>query len=100
MSALLSSVITILSSQNWGNRVSLRFSVENLTMINTSSTDQTGRATPKPCPKCGAVAEQHKAGSNRFWVQCSKLGKNGNCSGIGQQGINKKEAIDNWNKLK
>ncbi|WP_297576437.1 Lar family restriction alleviation protein [uncultured Deefgea sp.] len=69
-------------------------------MITTTSTDQTGRPTPKPCPKCGAIAEQHKAGSNRFWVQCSKLGKNGNCSGIGQQGSNKKEAIANWNSLR
>ncbi|QLG88275.1 Lar family restriction alleviation protein [Chitinibacter bivalviorum] len=62
--------------------------------------DQAPAIQPQACPKCGAPAEQHKAGSNRFWVQCSKLGRQGNCSAIGQQGTNKKEAIAAWNKLK
>ncbi|QLI83290.1 Lar family restriction alleviation protein [Chitinibacter fontanus] len=62
--------------------------------------EQLPAATAQPCPKCGAPAEPQKAGSNRFWVQCSKFGKNGNCSAISQQGSNKKEALANWNKLK
>ncbi|XZG69504.1 Lar family restriction alleviation protein [Chitinibacteraceae bacterium HSL-7] len=54
----------------------------------------------QPCPKCGAPAESCRAGSSRFWVQCSKFGRNGNCMAIGNQGESKKEAIANWNKLK
>jgi hypothetical protein len=62
--------------------------------------DQAPTVTAKPCPKCGAPAEPNKAGSNRFWVQCSKFGRNGNCSAISQQGTNKKEAIALWNAMK
>ncbi|MTD33142.1 Lar family restriction alleviation protein [Paludibacterium denitrificans] len=50
----------------------------------------------KPCPKCGARAELIKAGSRRFWVQCTQYG-NGNCNAIGAQADNKKEALLNWN---
>ncbi|WP_410497610.1 Lar family restriction alleviation protein [Chitinibacter sp. S2-10] len=62
--------------------------------------DQVPTLKAQPCPKCGAPAEPQKAGSNRFWVQCSKFGRQGNCSAIGQQGSNKKEAIIEWNKLR
>lgn len=55
-------------------------------------------SSPKPCPKCGAPAQLVKAGSRRFWVQCSLYAGQGNCSAIGPQADNKKEAIANWNK--
>ncbi|HJV07876.1 MAG TPA: Lar family restriction alleviation protein [Chromobacteriaceae bacterium] len=51
----------------------------------------------KPCPKCGARAELIKAGSRRFWVQCTQYAGNGNCNTIGAQADNKKEALLNWN---
>ncbi|MEJ2792472.1 Lar family restriction alleviation protein [Iodobacter sp. LRB] len=60
----------------------------------------TAEGDPQACPKCGSKPEVTKAGSNRCWVQCSKFGKNGNCSAISQQGTTKKEAIALWNKLK
>ncbi|WP_293938063.1 Lar family restriction alleviation protein [Iodobacter sp.] len=64
------------------------------------SKPSTNDSEPQPCPKCGSKPEVTKAGSNRCWVQCSKFGKNGNCSAISQQGSTKKEAIVLWNKLK
>ena len=51
----------------------------------------------KPCPRCGQPAELVKAGSRRFWVQCSRYPKQGTCSTISAQADNKKEAIHNWN---
>lgn len=54
----------------------------------------------KPCNKCGAPAQLIKAGSRRFWVQCSRYAGNGNCSAIGAQADNKKEAIHNWNSTR
>ena len=51
----------------------------------------------KPCPRCGQPAELVKAGSRRFWVQCSRYPKQGTCSTIAAQADNKKEAIHNWN---
>ncbi|MDK2126454.1 Lar family restriction alleviation protein [Parachitinimonas caeni] len=54
---------------------------------------------PKPCRKCGASGEVIKAGSRRFWVQCARFGKNGNCNAIGSQADNRKEAIQNWNNI-
>lgn len=71
-------------------------------MLNTTPFSGTPKMTeePKVCPKCGSKPEVTKAGSNRCWVQCSKFGKNGNCSAISQQGTTKKEAIALWNKLK
>jgi len=53
----------------------------------------------KPCKKCGAPGEHGRSGSSRFWVQCSKFGRNGNCNQIGQQGSSKKEAIALWNAM-
>ncbi|WP_027405409.1 Lar family restriction alleviation protein [Aquaspirillum serpens] len=53
---------------------------------------------PKPCQKCGSPAEVVKAGSRRFWVQCSRYPKQGNCSTIGAQADNRKEAILLWNR--
>lgn len=62
-------------------------------------TDNT--ASPlKPCPKCGQPAEVVKAGSRRFWVQCSHYAGQGTCSAIGQQADNRKEAIANWSKVR
>lgn len=55
--------------------------------------------TPKPCPKCGNPSEVVKAGSRRFWVQCSRYAGQGTCSAIGSQADNRKEAIANWNKV-
>ncbi|GAA5786369.1 hypothetical protein GCM10007860_04850 [Chitiniphilus shinanonensis] len=52
---------------------------------------------PKPCSKCGSPGEVTKSGSNRYWVQCAKFGRNGNCNAIGQQAASRKEAIRNWN---
>ena len=54
--------------------------------------------TPHACPKCGKPAELVKAGSRRFWVQCSRYPKQGTCSTLGPQADNKKEAILLWNK--
>ncbi|SCK13288.1 Lar family restriction alleviation protein [Vogesella sp. LIG4] len=56
--------------------------------------------TPQPCFKCGSPAELVKAGSRRFWVQCTRYAGQGNCSAIGPQADNKKEAIAGWNKLR
>ncbi|GAB3260275.1 Lar family restriction alleviation protein [Chitinimonas naiadis] len=53
--------------------------------------------TPKPCKKCGSPGEVMKAGSNRFWVECAKFGRNGNCNVISAQAPNRKAAIQNWN---
>ncbi|MBB5192544.1 hypothetical protein HNQ50_003288 [Silvimonas terrae] len=53
-----------------------------------------------PCPRCGAHAEVRKAGANRVWLECSKYGRNGNCSMISTPQPNRKEAIAAWNKLK
>ena len=62
-------------------------------------TDNT--ASPlKPCPKCGQPAEVVKAGSRRFWVQCSRYAGQGTCSAIGSQADNRKEAMANWNKMR
>ncbi|PTU67336.1 hypothetical protein DB032_21610 [Chromobacterium sp. Panama] len=58
---------------------------------------QTPQTALRPCPKCGAPALLVKAGSRRFWVQCSRYPDNGNCSAIGAQTDNKKEAVANWN---
>jgi len=55
---------------------------------------------PKPCPKCGAAAEVGRSGSHRFWVQCSGYLGYGNCTAIGPQTDNKKEAILKWNAMK
>ncbi|MGL6070416.1 Lar family restriction alleviation protein, partial [Craterilacuibacter sp.] len=49
------------------------------------------------CSKCGSRAELVKAGSSRFWVQCVNYAGQGNCTVIGAQADNKKEAIYNWN---
>ncbi|WP_273430656.1 Lar family restriction alleviation protein [Chitinibacter tainanensis] len=68
--------------------------------MSMSPTNPTPTISAQACPKCGAPAEPQKAGSNRYWVQCSKFGKNGNCNAISQQGSSKKEAIANWNKLR
>jgi hypothetical protein len=54
---------------------------------------------PKPCAKCGSAGELMKAGSNRFWVQCAKYGRNGNCNVIGAQTETKKQAIERWNAV-
>ncbi|UXY14389.1 Lar family restriction alleviation protein [Chitiniphilus purpureus] len=62
----------------------------------TAPPDLTALA-PQPCAKCGAPAEVIKSGSNRYWVQCAKFGRNGNCSAIGLQANSRKEAIRNWN---
>ncbi|TJZ74267.1 Lar family restriction alleviation protein [Chitiniphilus eburneus] len=62
----------------------------------TQPTDQPALAA-KPCSKCGSPGEVTKSGSNRYWVQCAKFGRNGNCSAIGQQASSRKEAIRNWN---
>ncbi|MBV8466338.1 MAG: Lar family restriction alleviation protein [Burkholderiales bacterium] len=56
-------------------------------------------ATPKRCAKCGSPGELMKAGSNRFWVQCAKYGRNGNCNVIGAQMETKKQAIERWNAV-
>ncbi|WP_017507715.1 Lar family restriction alleviation protein [Vogesella mureinivorans] len=54
----------------------------------------------KPCNKCGAPAEVVKAGSRRFWVQCTRYAGQGTCSAIGPQADNKKDAIAGWNKTR
>jgi hypothetical protein len=54
---------------------------------------------PKPCKKCGFPGEVKKAGSKRFWVECAKYGRNGNCNVIGDQADNKKDAIARWNAI-
>ncbi len=56
--------------------------------------------TPKPCNKCGCPAEVVKAGSRRFWVQCSRYPKQGTCSTIGNQADNRKDAILSWNRTR
>ena len=58
---------------------------------------ETNTSVLKPCSKCGSRAELVKAGSSRFWVQCVNYAGQGNCTGIGTQADNKKEAIYNWN---
>lgn len=58
---------------------------------------ETNTTVIKPCNKCGSRAELVKAGSHRFWVQCMEYIGQGNCTGIGAQADNKKEAIHNWN---
>ncbi|QDQ27144.1 hypothetical protein FNU76_12650 [Chitinimonas arctica] len=52
---------------------------------------------PKPCKRCGAPGKLMKAGSNRFWVECSHMGENGNCTEISRQADSRKGAIDLWN---
>lgn len=53
--------------------------------------------TPKPCKKCGSAGIPSKAGNNRFWVECAKFGRNGNCNAISSQEPNRKAAILAWN---
>ncbi|MBV1774456.1 hypothetical protein KSF73_01880 [Burkholderiaceae bacterium DAT-1] len=53
----------------------------------------------KRCIKCGSAGELTKAGSRRFWVQCARFGKNGNCNQIGAQEDNKKDAVSRWNAI-
>ncbi|WP_053937406.1 hypothetical protein [Amantichitinum ursilacus] len=57
-------------------------------------------ALPVPCPRCGAPGKICKAGANRVWVQCSKFGKDGNCSAISSPEPNKKAALATWARLK
>ncbi|WP_084090325.1 Lar family restriction alleviation protein [Andreprevotia lacus] len=63
-------------------------------------TTPTPAPTPmKPCKKCGAPGEHGRSGSKRFWVQCGKFGRNGNCNQISQQADSKKEALALWNAM-
>jgi hypothetical protein len=55
---------------------------------------------PQDCPKCGQRGVVVKAGSRRYWVECARYGKNGNCSAIGQQADLRRQAIVNWNTLR
>ncbi|MBB5019297.1 endogenous inhibitor of DNA gyrase (YacG/DUF329 family) [Chitinivorax tropicus] len=57
-------------------------------------------STVNPCPRCGQPGEMKKSGSNRFWVQCSKFGKDGNCKAIATICPNKAEAVAAWNKMR
>ncbi|WP_269531656.1 hypothetical protein [Chitinimonas sp. BJYL2] len=52
---------------------------------------------PKRCKKCGFPGLVMKAGSNRWWVECEKFGRNGNCKAISDQASTRKAAIQNWN---
>ncbi|WP_374352552.1 hypothetical protein [Chitinimonas sp.] len=54
---------------------------------------------PKPCKKCGSPGLPQKAGSRRFWVQCARFGRDGNCNMIGDQADNKKDALLRWNAI-
>ncbi|QNM96959.1 Lar family restriction alleviation protein [Chitinimonas koreensis] len=54
---------------------------------------------PKPCRKCGSAGEVIKAGSRRYWVECARYGRNGNCNSIGDQADNRRDAIRNWNAI-